>query len=66
MPRIGLYKGQIEFTDGYHRVAWLRDHGVKDLPVTASSDPGQSDEIEKLFGTEARVSILPPQERIRQ
>lgn len=51
-------KGEgIGFTDGRHRFAWLRDHGVLHLPVsTAHADVGA---ITAMCGTEIRECRLP-------
>lgn len=48
--------GKVEFTNGRHRFAWLRDHGVKSLPVT--TDPTEAIDIQKRFGTRSKRSIL--------
>ena len=62
IPHIGVDDGIVFFTDGRHRFAWCRDHGVKYLPITTS--PGcYGPEIEKLFGTEVRQSMLPRSNR---
>ena len=34
MPHVGLWRYTLQFTDGRHRFAWMRDHGVQSLPVT--------------------------------
>ena len=56
MPRITIDNGRISFTNGRHRFAWLRDHGVCALPVTIS--PGKVAEVRRLFGTKSRTSRL--------
>lgn len=38
MPSVSLFLGQVEITDGRHRFAWLRDHGLQAIPVEVSSD----------------------------
>ena len=39
MPTIRLRDdGQVSFTDGRHRFAWLRDHGLKRIPVAANNE----------------------------
>ncbi len=38
MPTICIDNGILEFTDGRHRFAWLRDHGVKHIPVAVDPD----------------------------
>jgi hypothetical protein len=58
MPEIGFNDDRsVGFTDGRHRFAWLRDRGVKSLPVAI--DPGEMPEIKERFGTRSRVSWLP-------
>jgi uncharacterized protein (DUF362 family) len=54
MPDIGLVDGHIAFSDGRHRFAWFRDHGVKAMPVTVSSEIKA--EITRRFGTKLRRS----------
>jgi hypothetical protein len=57
MPSVCLDEaGIITFTDGRHRVAWLRDHGVEALPVEVP--PDQAATIQARFGTTCRASIL--------
>ena len=38
IPSLGLFDGVIEFNDGRHRFAWLRDHGVENMPVHVDPD----------------------------
>jgi hypothetical protein len=62
MPLVNLNEATgnaISFTDGRHRFAWLRDHGVKSLPVITS--PEEALTIREQFGTKSRVSWLPAQ-----
>jgi len=40
MSHLGLYEGRISFTDGRHRFAWFRDHGLETLPVTTARGDG--------------------------
>lgn len=54
MPHVGLVDAIISFSDGRHRFAWLRDHGVRSLPVTVS--PQIEAEMKRLFGTKSRES----------
>jgi hypothetical protein len=56
-PLIAIEDGQVGFTDGRHRFAWLRDHGVEALPIAC--DPDQAAEIKRRFGTRKRISWLP-------
>ena len=57
MPHLGIGDlGIIEFTEGRHRFAWLRDHGLKAMPVTTS--PAQEAELWRGFGTRSRASRL--------
>lgn len=51
MPCISLDDaGQVQFIDGRHRFAWVRDHGAVALPVATS--PDQSDRVHTLFGSD--------------
>jgi hypothetical protein len=53
MPHLGLSpEGTIEFTDGRHRFAWIRDHGAVALPVTA--DPDGAAALVERYGTHLR------------
>ena len=56
MPHVAMTGQEISFTDGRHRFAWLRDHGVVALPVSTS--PNQSFVLARRFGTKARVCVL--------
>jgi len=59
MPHVNLNECTgllIDFTDGRHRFAWLRDHGVRRLPVT--TDPAEAKNVRKQFGARGRTSIL--------
>lgn len=53
LPTVSIEHGEIIFTDGRHRVAWLRDHGLYCMPFEVGDDCAA--EFEKLFGTNARV-----------
>jgi len=58
MPHMGLADdGYIVFSDGRHRFAWLRDHGVRALPITVS--PDIEAEVRRRFGTKSRTTRLP-------
>lgn len=38
MPHVYVgVDGQVSFTDGRHRFAWFRDHGVRAIPVTVAT-----------------------------
>jgi hypothetical protein len=55
MPMICLPAEEpISFTDGRHRFAWARDHGVTSLPVQVP--PKEARAIGAMFGTEVHVS----------
>jgi hypothetical protein len=54
--------GQMSFTDGRHRFAWMRDHGVKALPVTAERT--QARLVARKFGSRCRTCRLPMPLRI--
>ena len=49
--------GEISFTDGRHRFAWLRDHGLLALPM--QFPPDQAEMIATRFGTSSRISLIP-------
>jgi hypothetical protein len=38
MIQIWMSRDSVEFTDGRHRFAWLRDHGVAAIPVQTSPE----------------------------
>ncbi len=58
MPHVSLDgNGNVSFTDGRHRFAWMRDHGVKALPVTTERD--QAEALRKRFGSKRRSCYLP-------
>lgn len=58
LPAVGLDDdGSVGFTDGRHRFAWLRDHGVHSMRVQVPAD--QAAEIELRFGTGDRTSFVP-------
>lgn len=44
------------FTDGRHRFAWLRDHGVRAMPMQVS--PNEAEWFAEQLGTPLRVSVL--------
>ncbi|MFM0265601.1 hypothetical protein [Paraburkholderia sediminicola] len=48
--------GVPSFTDGRHRFAWLRDHGLRSLPIEVPF--GQSKVFEARFGTVERVGSI--------
>lgn len=56
MPNLALHENEVSFTDGRHRTAWLRDHGVQALPVQIG--PELLDIFQTRFGTEWRESVL--------
>jgi hypothetical protein len=55
-PLVSFKDNVIAFTDGRHRFAWLRGHGVKAVPVAASDT--YAEVIRRSFGTKNRRSIL--------
>jgi hypothetical protein len=58
MPHIGFEEdGTVTFTDGRHRFAWMRDHGVRALPVTTERE--EAKEIARRFGSAYRTCQLP-------
>lgn len=55
MPEVCLEAdGTVTFTDGRHRFAWCRDHGVAVMPVAVCRE-GEA-EMRRRFGTDSRVS----------
>ncbi|MBJ9711965.1 hypothetical protein [Burkholderia gladioli] len=53
MPHVGLRGGEIAFSDGRHRLAWLRDHGLTAVPMTVSREAER--EFRRRFETAIRV-----------
>ncbi len=57
MPVVGFgYGDSVAFTDGRHRVAWMRDHGATAIPVVTDAD--RAKEFETKFGTNGRQTIV--------
>lgn len=56
MPIVSLNGDGIAFTDGRHRFAWLRDHGVSAIPVQVP--PEEATKFKKQFGTSEKSSIV--------
>jgi len=50
-------EGHIVFTDGRHRTAWLRDHGVVAMPILTENQSTQW--LLEKCGSDLRESILP-------
>lgn len=48
MPHVSLWRYTLHFTDGRHRFAWLRDRGLKTLPVTIA--PSQAERLQRWLG----------------
>ena len=64
MPSVSFDEdGKLGFSDGRHRFAWLRDHGILSLPLAVP--PDQAGRFRVVFGTEAPqttvVSLASPQ-----
>lgn len=59
IPWVGLEHGEICFTDGRHRFAWLRDHGVEAMPIDV--DPAIAEEMRRRFGIIARAVAGEPE-----
>lgn len=54
MPEVCLNdKGEVAFINGRHRFAWMRDHGVKKLPVAVPA--GDAKEVQAKFGIATRM-----------
>jgi hypothetical protein len=56
MCQIWINTDGIGFTDGRHRFAWLRDHGLSAMPVQLS--PESMAHGVKVIATDSRASIL--------
>lgn len=52
IPQISIYDGVFSFTDGRHRTAWCRDHGILTMPIM--TPPECVGEVEKYIGIEQR------------
>ncbi|MBR8282515.1 hypothetical protein [Burkholderia vietnamiensis] len=61
IPTISLVDGTVVFTDGRHRFAWLRDHGLRALSVEVGK--ASVDACLACFGTAERIGRLDPVER---
>jgi hypothetical protein len=57
MPHVGVHEGVASFSDGRHRFAWFRDHGVKAMPVTTCG-ASQIREIRRAFESRSRKCFL--------
>lgn len=58
MPTACFYRGRLNFTDGRHRFAWLRDHGAEAIPVTTDSSRGWAGRLEAKLGTPLRITQI--------
>ena len=56
VPTASLVDGKVEFTDGRHRFAWLRDHGLTALPVEVGAECEAA--YRRCFETDLRVGRL--------
>lgn len=56
VPTVSIDNGEVEFTDGRHRFAWLRDHGLQALPVEVGTECEKN--YRTLFETCLRVGRL--------
>lgn len=56
MPHVTLWRGQLSFTDGRHRFAWIRDHGADAMPVT--TDPADAKKLSAKLGSAARITQI--------
>ncbi|WP_247391851.1 hypothetical protein [Ralstonia pseudosolanacearum] len=56
IPCVSIAYGEVEFTDGRHRFAWLRDRGLKALPVEV--DASCETAYRARFETDLRVGRL--------
>lgn len=58
MPTVSPAEGgAVSFTDGRHRFSWMRDYGIKHMPVGTS--PCCREELRRLCGTRVRTCRLP-------
>jgi len=55
MGFVSLDENKVRFTDGRHRVSWLRDRGVTALPLQVP--PGQAREFERRFGRDPAIHL---------
>lgn len=56
VPTVSFNDGKVEFTDGRHRFAWLRDHGLTALPVEVGAE--RETAYRRCFETDLRVGRL--------
>ncbi|MEX3671619.1 hypothetical protein [Paraburkholderia phenoliruptrix] len=56
VPELGLSRGEVAFSNGRHRFAWFRDHGLVDMPVAV--DPAIVESFRVRFGSPQRVARL--------
>ena len=57
MPTVSPLGDAVSFTDGRHRFAWMRDHGVKYMAV--ATGPTEREPLRAMCGTRSRASKLP-------
>lgn len=58
MPTAVLFRGRLDFTDGRHRFAWLRDHRAEAIPVTTDRTRNWAQRLEAKLGTPLRVTRI--------
>lgn len=57
MSEMGMgYRDLPSFTNGRHRLAWMRDHGAKAVPVVTPT--AEADRFEELFGSSHRQTNI--------
>lgn len=61
VPTVSLCRGEVVFTDGRHRFAWLRDQGLQALPVEVA--PERLKTFCAYFETVERVGQFDPASR---
>lgn len=54
MPEVCIVDGFVQFNNGRHRFAWLRDHGMTALQVNVQ--PTDVTTFESMFGSQDRTS----------
>jgi hypothetical protein len=59
MPHVYVGEGgEVSFTDGRHRFAWFRDHGIKAIPVTVPTKK-YAEIARRFYGSRRRRVRLP-------
>jgi hypothetical protein len=57
MSEVGFgARGNVTFTNGRHRYAWMRDHGAEAIPVV--TETSRAKEFVEQFGTSLRQTVV--------